>query len=332
VRLRPSRLRKARGARVLGPPLDAGPDRKVVRFYRTYRSFHGGHLKVFDYFNHVRASGTFTPQIVFSPDSVWDASNPWASAGLVEVGDPGEPDVHFLAGRDWVHLDDRDREASPIPVVNFIQHVRHAEPGHPLSPFLRNRAIRIAVSHQVADAITAAGANGPVHTIPNGIDLDDVLPHEAAEKTTELLIVANKKPELGREIQERFPTGSVLIDEMVPRDGFLDEIGRARVALFCPNDTEGFYLPALEAMALGAVVVCPDVVGNRSFCLPGRTAFRPAYSMQAIVDATRSALDADRGPYVDGGREMAASHDLQRERARFLEILEGVDGTWKSLR
>jgi hypothetical protein len=39
---------------------------RTVLFYRRYRRFHGGHLKVWDYFSHVLASPEFTPRIEFS--------------------------------------------------------------------------------------------------------------------------------------------------------------------------------------------------------------------------------------------------------------------------
>ena len=213
------RRKRSNTGRTLGPPDRTG---RNVGFWRNFQSFHGGHLKVFDYFNHVLASDGFVPSISFSPKSVWDDTNPWASAGLVEIDDPPPPDVHFLAGRDWVNIE----KASDVPVINLIQHVRHAEPGHPLGEFLPRRAIRICVSEEVADAVRAAGANGPVHAIPNGIDLASVTSHASEERTVDLLIVANKKPEVGRKLQQAFDDRSTrLIDEMIPRDAFLDEIG-----------------------------------------------------------------------------------------------------------
>ena len=36
------------------------------------------------------------------------------------------------------------------------------------------------------------------------------------------------------------------------------------MTLFLPNQREGVYIPGLEGMALGTLVVCPDCVGNRS--------------------------------------------------------------------
>jgi glycosyltransferase involved in cell wall biosynthesis len=104
------------------------------------------------------------------------------------------------------------------------------------------------------------------------------------------------------------------------------------VTVFIPNPKEGFYLPALEGMALRTIVVCPDCVGNRSFCLDGVNCFRPVYSEDAIVDAARAALSRREqlGPLLDNATETARAHDLLSERQAFLEILDRVDELWAS--
>ena len=40
----------------------------------------------------------------------------------------------------------------------------------------------------------------------------------------------------------------------------------ADVFLATPLPVEGFYLPGLEAMAAGAIVLCPDILTNRAYC------------------------------------------------------------------
>src|SRR5438552_2195391 len=83
--------------------------------------------------------------------------------------------ILFLAGTDWRGVPELDRSHFPKPIINLVQHPRHAEPNSELRNFLRNRAVRICVSQEVADAITATGeVNGPVFTIPNAIELSCV--------------------------------------------------------------------------------------------------------------------------------------------------------------
>ena len=82
------------------------------------------------------------------------------------------------------------------------------------------------------------------------------------------------------------------------------------MTLFLPNETEGFYLPALEGMALGTIVVCPDCVGNRSFCLPQVNAFRPAFHFDDMVQETETALTMAE----PGGRGAATRRHGNREQ------------------
>jgi hypothetical protein len=309
-----------------------------VLFHRDFRRFTGGHLKVWHYFNHVRSSPVHTAHVSFTRESVWDAGNPWAEArdSVVEQPERFDPDVVFLAGLDWIRVGPRARRRPRRPVINLVQHVRHAEPDDPRYGFLRHRAVRICVSHEVAEAIEGTGrVNGPVLTIPNGLDLDRLpAPAPPAARDIDLLVVATKQRERGAGLLPRLErTGrrAHLLGDPVPRPEFLAWVNRARVTLFLPGRTEGFYLPALEGMALGTVVVCPDCVGNRSFCLPGVNALRPAYTDADIVDQAEAALalpgDAAYA-LVAAGSLTAREHDLGIERARFLEVLNDLPTLW----
>ena len=302
-------------------------------FHRDFREFSGGHLKVWNYFGHVAASPDHEPWIRFSPGSRWDGPNPWRAVPDRVLGpDAGvEADVLFLAGLDWLRLAPRARRRPPCPVVNLIQHVRHAAPDDPRFAFLRHPAVRICVSDEVAEAIVSTGrVNGPVFTIPNAVDV----PAAAAPGTTrdlDVLVVASKGPETGALVAGavgRRGRSVRLVDRWVPRDELLDGLRRARVTVFVPHRTEGFYLPALEGMALGTVVVCPDCVGNRSFCLPDLNCLRPAFDAEALAAAAETALawPADRvRSVVENAAATASRHDLATERSAFLEILRDVD-------
>jgi glycosyltransferase involved in cell wall biosynthesis len=103
------------------------------------------------------------------------------------------------------------------------------------------------------------------------------------------------------------------------------------VTLFLPGSTEGFYLPALEGMAMGTVVVCPDCIGNRSFCLPGVNALRPAYDDTEVLEQVEAALalsaSAAAGLVAAAG-VTAREHALTFERARFHEVLRDLPRLW----
>lgn len=92
-------------------------------FYRDYRGFTGGHLKVRDYFEHLRASESFEPKVYLTPGSRPD--HLWPAESLVAEYDPDSADVLFIAGLDWMALSAWPGIENRKPVVNLIQHVRH---------------------------------------------------------------------------------------------------------------------------------------------------------------------------------------------------------------
>jgi Glycosyl transferases group 1 len=294
---------------------------------------------VWDYFNHVRSSGRHTALVRFTEDSSWDATNPWNNAREHVLGDEEvDFDVLLLSGVDWrgmIPIEERAEYRRPI--INLVQHVWHACPNDPLNRhrFLPHKAIRICVSPQITKAITRTGrVRGPVFTIPNGLDLGAVAEMaRAPERDIDVLVAANKRPELGRAVATRLQGDGRavrLVDERIPRPELVALMGRARVSVLVPNPKEGFYLPALEGMAAGTVVVCPDCIGNRSFCLPGENCFRPEYDEDRIVEAAETALSQE--PQLDGLRaralETAGAHDIADERIAFLGILDRVDELW----
>ena len=277
----------------------------------------------------------------FSATSVWDETNPWRNARecMVDEDADVEFDVVFLSGTDWRRvIPEHERPEYARPVVNLIQHVRHADPDDPLGRhmLLRHKAIRICVSREVEEAIIATGkVRGPVFTIPDAIDVAEVERMSAApRRDIQVLVAANKQPELGAAVAAKLRSAGAeveLVTTRIPRVELLGLIGRARVIVLVPNPQEGFYLPAIEAMAAGAVVVCPDCVGTRSFCADGTNCLNPPYDEPAIVAAAKRALDLDAGRAAEmreQARVTAHAHDLQAERAAFLEILDRVEDLW----
>src|SRR5207253_3787485 len=118
--------------------------KKLVLFHRDFGGFTGGHLKVWDYFNHVKFSPKHEARIAFTPESQWDSTNPWSgSRDLVVAWQPETADILFLAGTDWRALPKTERRHWKQPIINLIQHPRHAEPKSELRGFLANRAARI---------------------------------------------------------------------------------------------------------------------------------------------------------------------------------------------
>lgn len=302
--------------------------RGLLLFRRDFRGLTGGHLKVWHYFRHARDSASYRPAVHLTAASLRGEENPFdtGAAEIVAAWRPGDAAALFVAGLDWEAVP----EGLAIPIVNLVQGVRHADPGDPRRMFLPRRAVRICVSPEVAERILATGlVNGPVITIPNGVD---VVPAERPEqeRPVPLLLAGWKRPERTRDVARALAArgiGVEVLDCRVPRGEFLGRLEAAATVILLPLEREGCFLPALEAFASGCVVVCPDCVGNRAFCRDGETCFVPPAEPDAIVDAALAAArlsPAARARMTSAARCEAVARGLDAERAAFLGVLERV--------
>ena len=323
---------------------------RTVWFYRDYVRLFGGHVKHSHYFDHVRRMPGFAPRITFSAEPsnesqarerrrLWPAGN----GVMARRWEPAGRDVLFLAGVDWRYLRGNGLETLANPRINLIQHVRHAHEGTELYRYLSERAVRICVSQEVADAISATGrTNGPVLTIPNAID---VTPFESVggsspagfdERGRPITIVGYKSPELARALSERLDAARIehlLVCEFLDRSAFLALLGESRIAVCLPREREGFYLPALEAMASGCLVLTLDCIGNRGFCHDEENCLVAEHDPESLFRATKRVLAMavpERERMHWQARDTAAGHSLDAERSRFHAILGDVDRLWSA--
>ena len=122
-----------------------------------------------------------------------------------------------------------------------------------------------------------------------------------------------------------------MIAAPLPREAFLSRLAAARVVVFLPWEAEGCFLPALEAFALGCLVVCPDCIGNRQFCRDRETCLRPPYALGSIVAAVETAMamaPAERERIVAAAAVEAAARGLEGERRAFLDVLDHLPQIW----
>ena len=298
-----------------------------VLFHRFYAGYSGGHGKVWDYFNHALALG-YDARIHFAPGSLRESGNPWAAMPerVLDVWRPQEAGLLFVAGMDWqavpCGLEDR------VPVINLLQSGRHADPELPLFRFLGRAARRICVAHEVAKAVVATGQmNGAVRVIPAAVNLP---PISAASPRRGVFIDGIKRPALAKALMDRL-SGSggatsaevTLLLEHRERADYLSAVASAQVAVLLPLPREGFYLPALEAMALGTPVVTLDAVGNREYLQPEGNAFVVDADVDALERAVRTLLEAPdkAAELVRAGYSTASRFSLISERDAFSEVL-----------
>ena len=303
-----------------------------VLFHRDFQDMTGGHLVHAQYMRMISAMAGYDVRLYMTPRSAPIALSPWASFAdrLETTWDPEVADLHFVAGFDWLaHPRARALEREK-PFINLIQGVRHADPQSPLYEFLDRRAIRICVSEPVQAALVATGrCNGPVVTIRNALD-PDLLTCEGARKEISAAIVAVKQPRLAEALGAALVRAGIDVDVIhrCDRPVFLSRIARARVVVTLPQEREGFYLPALEAMALGCLVVCPDAVGNRGYCEPGVNCLMPAaFTFEALLETAQAALslpDGARAAMVLAARATARAHGEGPMATSLARILEGL--------
>jgi len=300
------------------------PNLPTALFHRSFQFYTGGHGKVWDYFGHVNRSGLYRARIYFSPDSVLDNNNPWFNSTdlITEQWQPETADLLFIAGKDWDAVP--FNLPSHIPIINLVQHVRHADPNLWLYKYLNRRALRICVSRPVADAILNTGrVNGPVMVIPNGIDVS--IPATRQEKSQQIFIGALKNASLGKELAQQLKSAGYQVDllaDKLPRNEYLQRLGNAMVAVLLPNLTEGFYLPGLEAMALGTPVIMYDCVGNREYAVHNKNCLLVPYEkiLKSVLDFDLKMLE----PLRLEGLKTAGRFTLESESKAFINILKNV--------
>lgn len=316
----------------------------MVWFHREYTRLRGGHLKHAHYFGHVGRMPGFVPRITFTGERPTEALArerlqlwPPGAAGPASLWSPCADDVLFLAGVDWRYLTAGGFDSLPNPRVNLVQHVRHAHEGTELYGYLAHRAVRICVSQEVADAISGTGCvNGPVLAIPNGIETlsaESPIGTGGAERRP-VVIAGYKEPGLARAVADRLVAMGIehlLLTEFLAREKFLEFLAGSRIAVCLPRAEEGFYLPALEAMASGCLVVTLDCIGNRGFCNHEANCLIAEPAADALAAAVQRALGLAAGQQQNLKVQAAATareYSLDAERKRFHAVLRDIDRLW----
>lgn len=309
------------------------PEPTSVLFLKDFRGFTGGHLKAWHYFEYLDSDPRFRPLVTLTRRST-SVENPWTELPeSYRVSQRARADILFVDGTEWRYVPHWKRRRPSRPVVNFIQGVRHANPRDERFRYLSYPAIRICTGEEVADAVRRTGrVQGPLLTIPTATDLTPERARVAAPQV-DVLVAAAKSPALGRRIAARLdgPDRRVQLQTaFLPRGEFLESLRSTRVAVLLPLKQEGCFLPALEAMAVGAIVVCPDCVGNRSFCLDGVTCFRPAYEEDAVVSAAENALRQlpDLEPMRERAWHIVTTRGREEERLKVIEAFATVEELW----
>lgn len=281
----------------------------------------GDHVKVRDYFEHALAHPELDPYLYFTPRSVFETSDVWEGVPaerIVRELDVSRYDLFFVTGKEWKLLP-RGMEGGRL--IQFVQSIRQRDPAHQLFHYFKRPAHRICTSEEVAAAAAPYIREAAV-IIANGIPLEIFRPGETRRERS-VLIWGRKSRELAQRLRDALVERGLAVDlliDYVPRREFARRLASCEIAVTLPDKTEGFFLPALEAMACGAAVVCADALGNRSFCIDEQTCLMPGSDDLRAHLAAVERLVEDR-PFGDAirarGLQMAQNFSLEREREAF---------------
>lgn len=308
----------------------------------------GGVVKVFDYVEHARVRGY--EAVVCCPDA-YDAGSPLFRNPRYRHLSP-ENGVRFV-GLDRFTVGPTDlcffswpphyetvaprigRWSRHEQAILIVQNVRHANP-----LFTNGYALRL-LSRPMARIMT------------NEVVLKAVEPYLNRESLTEVITLGHDTPFFGKE-RPGGPLGSPLkVGYTTWKSGVGDEVAAmlkgdpgyefrairqaatweelrvlyhwSDVFLATPFAEEGFYMPALEAMAAGAVVLTPDAGGNMAYCRFGENclpvALDDAGSYVEALGRLRAMSPAEVDLLRRAGHLTAARHTLEHEGERFGEFL-----------
>jgi hypothetical protein len=319
------------------PAAAAIPVAKTALMLRSNLEPSGGQMVWRQWFDHINAHPHWQALLFVTPEADWPAESPWADRrdpGTRLAALPQAPDLVLLEGlTDWPLLPSAWLYAVAPPRLHLIQHLRHADPADDRSALLPLPAIRVAVSEPVTAALAASGrCCGPLLTIPPGLALPEPAP--AWDPAGPVIVLGLKNPGLAQQLGQQLAALQVrhrLLLGPLPRAAFLESMSAGGLVVALPMaEGEGFFLPALEAMALGRPLLVPDAGGTRAFCRDGVNCLQPAAAAEALTAAVLALLgDSSRAAaLIAAGLETAGQFSIQAERQAVHGLLDQLPQLW----
>jgi hypothetical protein len=322
--------------------------RRMYFLTPTFRPV-GGVVKVFDYVNHALSLG-YEP-VIACPESYKPGLPLFRIPRFSEISPEngikftnleqvsvGPHDLAFLSWPTHYQIVEPrlSRWTLHEQVIFIVQNVRWANP-----TFTNGYALRL-LSRPMARIMT------------NDVVLEAVKPYLNASSMTEVILLGNDSSFFAKERSGGFGTpvkvgyttwksdvGDSVAELLGKSDPGVFEFRAIRnpvgwdelralyhwsdVFLATPLVEEGFYMPGLEAMAAGAVVISSDAGGNRAYCDFGENCIQVGFEdAQGYAEALRSLRHEDPKS-VDRmrrkGYETVKRHTLEHERERFGEFM-----------
>ena len=196
----------------------------------------------------------------------------------------------------------------PLDFVHLVQNVRVAntafDNGYSYR-LLPKRLHRLAITEDVRDAILPFVEDRDLlHVIPHGFDFDFFA--RAPERSDPPVLHFNRfKSDFGERVLAALSEAGLTMEVIVTNKGqpwpeMQANYKRSSLFLSTPLPEEGLYLPGLEAMAAGNLVVTSDAIGNRFYCDFGTNCLEIPYEdIPAAVARISWALDNWTGAAFD---------------------------------
>ncbi len=307
----------------------------------------GGVVKIFDYVNHARSLGyrpiiacpePYKPGLPLFEISRFSDISPENGVRFVptEKVSVGPDDFAFLSWPTHYEIVEprMSRWTRHEQVIFIVQNIRWANP-----KWIGGYGPRL-LSRPMARIMT------------NDVVLESVKPYLNPSSMTEVIMLGNdsaffakkRSGSLGRPIRVGYTTWKSGVGDEVAAllKGSADFVFRAirnpvgwgelralyhwsDVFLGTPLAEEGFYMPGLEAMAAGAVVISPDAGGNMAYCEFGENCLGVGLDDAAGYVEVLEGLRAGDAGEVErlrrNGYETVGRHTLEHERDRFGEFM-----------
>jgi hypothetical protein len=309
----------------------------------------GGVVKVFDYVNHARSLGyepviacpeSYKPGLPLFEISRFSDISPESGIRFTDLEKVavGPHDIAFLSWPTHYEIVEPrlSRWTRHEQVIFIVQNIRWANP-----KFTGGYAIRL-LSRPMARIMT------------NDVVLEAIKPYLNPSSMSEVIRIGHdvdffareRTGALGSPIRVAYTTWKSDVGDEVasllgkPDSGFVFQAIRepvgwgelrklyhwADVFLATPLVEEGFYLPGLEAMSAGAVLISPDAGGNKAYCRFGENClpveFEDASSYVDTLQALKTTDLDEINRLRRGGYETAKLHTLAHERERFGEFMD----------
>ena len=312
----------------------------------------GGVVKIFDYVNHARSLG-YRP-IIACPEPY--------KPGLPLFEIPRFSDISPENGVRFVPLEKVSVGPNDLALLSWPTHYEIVEPR--MSRWTRHEQVIFIVQNVRWANPKWIGGYGPrllsrpmARIMTNNVVLGAVEPYLNPSSMTEVILLGNdhdffakeRSGGLGRPIKVGYTTWKSGVGDEVatllersPDFEFRairnpvgwDELRKlyhwSDVFLATPLAEEGFYMPGLEAMAAGAVVVSPDAGGNMAYCAFGTNCLEVGLDDAAgyveVLEGLRFGGEEEVERLRRNGYETVGRHTLEHERERFGEFMGRLTG------